>query len=574
MILIAIIAPSGAETIYCDNCSDCSEKIQSAVPGDIVMLTQDITNFDGNCICFNGTDNVMFDGSGHTISGVSRHLSGVYLSAYSQSNTVQNLSVTNFRQGVYLFDSDYNHVNNITSYANSEGITLLYGLSNTIEDCDLYENRYYDFHFVPNLRQDCYNNVWNVTGSGGDPIGFYVGDEDLSDMEFSSLCLCDVDNSSIDNVTIAGLSTLNNNGLRLYFTDNTTLTNITTTGNYNGIDMTSCNWNLFSDVDCSYVAGSGHGIHAYRCDNNTFLNITANYGRQTGIRLFHSDNNIVTNATVMNSYDFGIYFTQSSNNTLNDSIVTGTSTYAKSFSIYKGQDNLIYNNYLDSTNNVGVTSGYSNVWNVTPTAGNPIIDVPLMGGNYWHGYTGIDDNEDGFIDLPYVIDENNTDYLPLQEVGTPQMYIRNDGYDIVVGETWEFLVTCRNESGYDINCTNLTWYCDNETVGTISPTFSDGANFTGLAVGSANVTVSGYGLSDTVLQNVTASSEICGDVNCDGTISMTDVMQTYYRFMDSEYPLECEWAADVDGDGTISMTDVMMIYYKFMDSSYPLDCSD
>jgi nitrous oxidase accessory protein NosD len=36
-------------------------------------------------------------------------------------------------------------------------------------------------------------------------------------------------------------------------------------------------------------------------------------------------------------------------------------------------------------------------------------------GNYWDNYTGLDENEDGIGDTPYIIDENNQDNFPLME---------------------------------------------------------------------------------------------------------------------------------------------------------------
>jgi nitrous oxidase accessory protein NosD len=34
-------------------------------------------------------------------------------------------------------------------------------------------------------------------------------------------------------------------------------------------------------------------------------------------------------------------------------------------------------------------------------------------GNYWDVYSGLDDNDDGIGDTPYIIDENNKDNYPL-----------------------------------------------------------------------------------------------------------------------------------------------------------------
>ena len=56
---------------------------------------------------------------------------------------------------------------------------------------------------------------------------------------------------------------------------------------------------------------------------------------------------------------------------------------------------------------------------------------------------------------------------------------------------------------------------------------------------------------------------LCGDVNCDKTVDMIDVLDTYDYFMYNVGQLH-EWAADVNDDSTIDMIDVLDIYDHFM----------
>ncbi|WP_324734783.1 NosD domain-containing protein [Thermococcus sp. SY098] len=75
--------------------------------------------------------------------------------------------------------------------------------------------------------------------------------------------------------------------------------------------------------------------------------------------------------------------------------------------------NLIYNNYLSNERNAKVLGGV-NYWNVTKTLGRNILGGNYLGGNYWSDLGDCEDNNlDGFCDVPYIIDENNIDYLPL-----------------------------------------------------------------------------------------------------------------------------------------------------------------
>ena len=56
---------------------------------------------------------------------------------------------------------------------------------------------------------------------------------------------------------------------------------------------------------------------------------------------------------------------------------------------------------------------------------------------------------------------------------------------------------------------------------------------------------------------------LCGDVNCDKTVDMIDVLDTYDYFMYNVGQLH-EWAADVDKSKVIDMIDVLDIYDCFM----------
>jgi hypothetical protein len=83
--------------------------------------------------------------------------------------------------------------------------------------------------------------------------------------------------------------------------------------------------------------------------------------------------------------------------------------------------------------------------------------------------------------------------------------------------------------------------------------------------------------SDTVVEinesnNCLTKTWICGDVNDDGSVDMTDVMTLWYDFADypyvDAYTISNAWAADVNCDDYLDMTDVMTIWYDFADYPY------
>jgi uncharacterized repeat protein (TIGR01451 family) len=67
------------------------------------------------------------------------------------------------------------------------------------------------------------------------------------------------------------------------------------------------------------------------------------------------------------------------------------------------------------------------------------------------------------------------------------------------------------------------------------------------------------------------SVDLCGDVNCDGTVNMADVMLLWYDIADYPSPgawVICDpWTSDVNCDGAINMADVMILWYDIAD--YP-----
>ena len=73
---------------------------------------------------------------------------------------------------------------------------------------------------------------------------------------------------------------------------------------------------------------------------------------------------------------------------------------------------------------------------------------------------------------------------------------------------------------------------------------------------------------------------ICGDVNDDGSVDMTDVMTLWYDFADyptpGAYTISNAWAADVNCDSSLDMTDVMTLWYDFADypsvGAYEVNC--
>lgn len=125
------------------------------------------------------------------------------------------------------------------------------------------------------------------------------------------------------------------------------------------------------------------GIRMNGCSKNTIMNnkVLANY---KGISIFNSrDNEIICNTFQNNCYGIDLLLSK---------------------------NNRIYcNNFIDNRRHV-VSANSENVWDCG------------FRGNYWNDYTGVDPDNDGVGNTPYIIDEKNKDLFPLMTPSTSTLF--------------------------------------------------------------------------------------------------------------------------------------------------------
>ena len=138
------------------------------------------------------------------------------------------------------------------------GIAIDQSFGNQILTNNIKENLFFDIDVSIYSDLHCNNIIENNTGSGDRPIKYFNSTASLQNEVLSELILCNADNSHINNVTIIGSETLNNNGL-----------------------------------------------YATRTDNSNFIGINSSNNR-VGIWLDSSSNNTLTGNTANNNEDFGI----------------------------------------------------------------------------------------------------------------------------------------------------------------------------------------------------------------------------------------------------------------------------
>ena len=521
VIIIISTGTVSATTYNCTNCSNCTAVIAAASSGDIVQLNTSINNYTGGtCIDFNGTDDIIFDCLGNTIDGDNSGVdTGIYLSQTggdgTDNSTIRNCSITEFYYGVYFVTSSNNTLTNIIVNNNSYGLRLNGGSNNSILSNITANNNSklgvflqsssnntlinitittYDnqgglrVHGAPSYGNNVTNTVTVNTKLVQYFDGYYKSCPDNQTLDYnntySQIAFVGCDNITLyattildavqlhytNNSKIYNINSSNNEyGLYLYYSNNNTVTNITTnsnsqnglyiayssnnsfvniTSNSNdmyGIDVSSSNNNTFNNITTN--SNVNNGFRFYSSSNNILNNIFANYNDVYGLRLDSSDNNTFTNIIVNNNTNSGIYFYYDSNNTLtnitarsnvqygihirgdseynviNNSNIGNNTNYGIYFqdhSLTYPQYNHIYNNFFNNTVNYYNSTNSTNYFNTTLTSETNIMEGPSIGGNYWAypNGTGFSENctdsePDGICDSSYSLDGDNYDYLPL-----------------------------------------------------------------------------------------------------------------------------------------------------------------
>jgi len=155
-----IIMIARTTTYECSSCLECNNYIDSAMAGDDIKLTADITDHAGSCIDIQKPD-IIFNCQGHKIHGVGGGITyGINVNGDSVS--VENCFVENFYYGISL------------SRSSSPIIRNSYGCNNLRNDFNVYASPNYQGYNNTCDKSDGFNDVGldgctlSCTGEGGD----------------------------------------------------------------------------------------------------------------------------------------------------------------------------------------------------------------------------------------------------------------------------------------------------------------------------------------------------------------------------------------------------------------------
>ena len=213
----------------------------------------------------------------------------------------------------------------------------------------------------------------------------------------------------------------------------------------NVIGQVADNFAIISEAPYTYIYNNTiiGGVKLQNCYGNGDLNnviydntITTSasypYWQAYGVTIYMTQGNLIAKNNITNSRA-GIVADLSSYNTIVGNTITDS--YIGLASIQGGGENEFYGNTITGCSYSAAVAGANNYYYHNNFIGNQneLADPnSLMGpndqrsiywsknnqGNYWSNYTGIDANNDGIGDTPYVMDADNMDRYPLMATFT------------------------------------------------------------------------------------------------------------------------------------------------------------
>ncbi|MBD3398681.1 hypothetical protein GF412_05565 [Candidatus Micrarchaeota archaeon] len=190
---------------------------------------------------------------------------GEAIPQHAMNNTlIENEGTNNSVGGIILSGAlDNNFTGNNFSENAAFGINMFDSVWNNFTGDFAQENAWLDLAVENNKWgvAACLNYFEDVTGSGGRPINYTFSTVNWDGAESSEIVLCGADDSVLNNITVRGSDTLDNNGILILHTNRSLVNGSNSSNNY-------------------------AGVMVYDGTENTNITNTIAYGNQIGLYLY------------------------------------------------------------------------------------------------------------------------------------------------------------------------------------------------------------------------------------------------------------------------------------------------
>ncbi len=322
---------------------------------------------------------------------------------YSDENILlHNNASFNIGRGIHIFQSAGNNLLLNTASSNGYfGISLYISQNSWLAGNNMSNNRF-NFLVDGDTAANFNNNIDTTNLVDGKPVYYRIGENNTiynAGTDAGTIYLI-----SCNNVTIRDLTLVKNgHGILLRSTAESKIRNITISDNQYGLRLDNSRHNTVaannftrntyamrlkysnsSTILNNVIENNLYGIHMNHSSYNSFFKNSITNSSSDALSLMHSHNNTIVENTVMNN---GI----------------GDGPILHGIYLEFSDGNKIYhNNFVDNGVQAEAFSS-NNTWH----------DGYPSGGNYWSGYTGIDDNRDAIGSSTYSIALFNVDAYPL-----------------------------------------------------------------------------------------------------------------------------------------------------------------
>jgi parallel beta-helix repeat protein len=418
-------------------------------------------------------DNIILDGQDYSLEGNHGHMGGtgwdsLGLEVYAENITIRNFRISKFFVGINLHNSSNNIISGNQMTANHYGVGGISASNTTISENIFEKNCVYGISLWNSSNINMLENnltangvagiaveVWsdnnNVSGNiffndgllinsmpnnvvvdnwvNGKPLVYLYGVSNHTVDDAGQIILKKCNNIKVENLNLSKT----NIGIELHRTNNSYISgNYLTSNHAYGVEIYGSYNNR---IERNYIEfNSWDGIWLGGSINNSVMENTIT-NNHVGLTMWHtsSNNNVSKNNIMNNSIGIdifgrlfasecaGVHNNNISTNIIANSLFGVRIDAAANNSIFQ---NSFINNYEQVHIVTSFSSSYANFW-----------DDNTGKGNYWSDYldkypnaSEIDDTK--VWDIPYTIDENNTDIYPLVYPYT--LLFGDTNYDFIV----------------------------------------------------------------------------------------------------------------------------------------------